>query len=635
MMVFARKVWHLLVTIKDGLALLLLLLFFAVLYAALTARPSAGSVRAGALLIKLDGAVVEEPKQFDPLQQLLSQSAPTSEYRARDLVRALRTAAKDERIKAVALDLSRFTGGGQVHMQEIGQAMDVVRAAKKPVLTYALLYADDAEQLAAHASEVWVNPLGGALVLGPGGKNIYFARLLERLKIDAHIFRVGTYKSAVEPYFRNDLSPESREAATALYGALWDNWKADVAKARPKANIRLVTSDPVGWSKASGGDLAKAALAAGLVDRIGDDVAFGDRVAGIVGKDSYDKRPGGFAHSTLRAWLAGNPPETSGKSIGVVTIAGEIVDGKQGPGVAGGKRIADLIDNAQDMNLAALVVRVDSPGGSVQASEKIRAAIDRWKARGVPVVVSMANLAASGGYWVTTPASRIFAEPATITGSIGVFAVVPSFERALKDWGVSTDGVQITALSGQPDPVGGLSPEVTAMIQGNIENIYSRFIGLVGKARGKTPEQVDAMGQGRVWDGGTARQKGLVDEFGGLDEALAYAARAAKLTDGNWHAEFLGRQSEGLDALLEQLGGGDDESAGPEGDGGVAGLAAALQSQLAGQAIGQAGHLLKVRGAQAYCLECPAPAFMPASSIAEPSIFARLGQLLGLIGHPV
>ena len=347
-MIFARKVWHLLVAIKDGLVLLILLGFFMLLYAALTARPGAASVTDGALLMRLNGAVVEEPAVIDPIQRLLAATAPTSEYRARDIVRALRLAAKDNRIKAVALDLTRFTGGGLVHMQEIGAALDMVRAAKKPVLTFAVGYADDSLLLAAHASEVWIDPMGGAFIRGPGGNQQYFAALLDRFKITAHVFRVGTFKSAVEPYLLNGQSDAGRENASALYGALFESWKDDVRKARPKAKIEAVSRDPAGWMQASGGDAARAALAGGLVDTIGTKAEFGARVAKIVGADPAETRPGSFAHTSLGTWLAANPVVASGKSIGVVTIAGEIVDGKAGPGTAGGERIAELLDDALD-----------------------------------------------------------------------------------------------------------------------------------------------------------------------------------------------------------------------------------------------------------------------------------------------
>lgn len=625
-MVFARKVWKLLVGIKDGLALLFLLLFFVALYGAMSARPNAGAVREGALLLRLNGSVVEEPAEIDPIAVLMVREAPAREYRARDLVHALRTAAKDDRIKAVVLDLSRFTGGGMVHMQDIGEAMDAVRAANKPVLTWAFAYADDGVLLASHASEVWVDPMGGAFIMGPGGNSLYFGRLLEKLKVTAHVFRVGTYKDFVEPFVRNEQSPEARAAREQLYGAIWQQWQDNVAKARPKANVRMATVDPAGWLIARGGDAAKAAQAAGLVDRIGTEVDFGKRVAQIAGKDSFDDAPGAFAHTPLNVWLAANEPEKPGRKIGVVTIAGEIVDGDAGPGTAGGDRIAAALDDALGDDLAALVVRVDSPGGSVTGSEAIRTAIERHKARGIPIAVSMGNLAASGGYWVSTPGQRIFAEPSTITGSIGIFAVIPSFERALADWGVTGDGVRTTPLSGQPDIATGLTPEVSAMLQANIEGGYARFLGLVARSRGWTPQRVDAVAQGRVWDGGTARQKGLVDEFGGLDDALAWAARQAKLKDGEWHAEYLGEEGRPYDSLIAALAGDDEDGRMPEGRVDLAAMLAGRQQALVWRAVHSANWLTGVRGAQAYCLECPVPAARPPENAA--GLLARLAKIL-------
>ena len=606
-MKFARKVWKLLVAIKDGLSLILLLMFFTGLYAVLTMRPNAGQVREGALLLKLDGSVVEEPAEIDPVTLLLSTQAPARQYRARDLVRAVRAAADDRRIKAVVLDLSRFTGGGQVHMEELGAAMDAVRARNKPVLTWARAYADDSVLLAAHASEAWVDPMGGAFILGPGGNNLYFAGLIEKLKVNLHVFKVGTFKDFVEQYTRTGQSPESKEARAAVYGALWANWQDNVKKARPRANIALATADPAAWFKGAGGDGALAAKNAGLVDRIGTRAEFGARVAQVAGKDPLDKKPGAFANTTLSPWVAALPKEGAGKPIGVVTIAGEIVDGKAGPGTAGGERIAALLDEALDQNLAGLVVRVDSPGGSVSASEEIRVAILRHKAKGIPVAISMANLAASGGYWVSTPGQRIFAEPGTITGSIGIFAIIPSFERTLAQVGVTTDGVKTTALSGQPDPLGGLSPAVEQMLQANIEHGYGRFLGLVAQSRGRTPAQIDTVAQGRVWDGGTARQLGLVDQFGGLDDALAWVAAQAKLKDGGWRPVYLGQSNTTYAALIDRLR-GDDESSGDD----FAGLIAERQRGTVLRALANAEMLVRGGGAQALCLDCPVSAAAPA-----------------------
>ncbi|GAA4643094.1 signal peptide peptidase SppA [Pontixanthobacter gangjinensis] len=601
-MAFAGKVWRLLVGIKDGLSLLFLLLFFSLLFAVLTARPSPAQVTEGALLLDLDGVVVEEKSAIDPFQALLSGQAPVGEFQSRDLVHALDQAASDERIKAVVLDLTSFVGGGHVHMQEVAEALARVREADKPVLTYAIGYSDDAMMLAAHASEVWVDPLGGAVIAGPGGSRLYYGKLLENLNINARVYKVGTYKSAVEPYLRGDMSPEARENYAALYGSLWEEWQAKVKKARPQLQLDKVTKTPAEWVAESQGDLASAALAAGLVDKIGNRVEFGERVAELAGEDKFDEAPGAYAKTELGAWLADNAVETPGDAIGVVTIAGEIVDGEAGPGTAGGDRIAALLDDALDDDLKALVVRVDSPGGSVMASEEIRLAILRHKAMEIPIIVSMANVAASGGYWVSTPADRIFAEPETITGSIGIFAVIPTFERAATEWGVNGDGVQTTPLSGQPDLISGFTPEVDSILQASIEDGYRDFISRVSKSRNLTLAQVDAIGQGRVWDGGTARQIGLVDQYGGIDDAIAYAAKQAKLADGEWHVQHLGNAPGGYDSLLRNMMSSETRSA-KRGD--LFAMVSGRQQALLGQVQSDLDRLLAVRGMQAYCLECP------------------------------
>lgn len=624
-MAFARKVWQLMIGIKDGLVLIFMLLFFMVLFSALTARPSAGQLRDGALVLKLEGVVVEEPAAVDPLQALLSEEAPMKEYRARDLVRAVELAASDDRIKAVVLDLSRFAGGGQVHLQQIGAALDQVRKANKPVLAHSLAYSDDGMLLAAHASEVWVDPLGGAIITGPGGNRLYYGQLLQRLKINTHVYKVGTYKDFVEPYLYDKASEPSKEARRALYAALWDNWKADVAKARPKAQIDKVTGDPVGWLKAAGGDFAKASLSAGLVDKLGDKVSFGERVKALVGEDPLSQRPGAYAHNRPQALLAAHPEARSGDAVAVVTVAGSLVDGKAGPGTAGGSRVAKLIDKANVDETKALVLRVDSPGGSMMASEEIRLALERFKAGGRPVVVSMANVAASGGYWVATPAQRIFAEPSTVTGSIGIFAILPSFERTLADWGVKSDGVATTPLAGQPDVFGGFTPELDQILQANVENNYGRFLALVGKARGKSVAEIGKIAEGRVWDGGTARQNGLVDQFGGLDDALTFAAQAAKLED--WHAAYYDSDADPFASVLERLGGGEEEEAAPAAGSDLFAMVAQRQQDQLARALGDLHWFAGVKGVQAYCLDCPATQRARAP-VREVSLLSRLVGLI-------
>jgi len=604
-MSFVGKVWKVLVGIKDALVLMFMLLFFVALFGILSARPSPGQVRDGALLIDLGGIVVEEKSAVDPIAALLSGRAPIEEYRSRDLVRALDAAATDDRIKAVVIDLTTFLGGGQVHLTEIGEAMDRVRKAKKPVLTFALGYADDHLLLAAHASEVWLDPQGLAVISGPGGSNLYYAGLLEKLGVNARIYRAGEFKSAVEPYSRSTMSDEARANVGGVYSALWEEWQANVKKARPRLALARVTGDPVAWIDGAGGDMAKAALSAGLVDKLGDRVAFGTRVAEIAGKDSWSKMPGTFAASELGAFLADVGDKRKGKAIGVVTIAGDIVDGEAGPGIAGGTRIANILDEALDDDLAALVVRVDSPGGSVTASEEIRRAIQRHRDRKIPVAVSFANIAASGGYWVAMSGDRIFAQPETITGSIGVFAVVPTFEQGAGRIGVTADGFRTTPLSGQPDFIAGFSPEMDAILQASITGSYTDFLSLVSRARKMPVDKVDAIAGGRVWDGGTARQLGLVDEFGGLADALAWAAAKAGAKDDEWHPVFLGDNAENYDSLIRQLVTSNAARAPLSQGGDIFALAARRNGDLVARLARDAQRLLGTSGVQAYCLECP------------------------------
>lgn len=529
-MAFAKAIWRFIMAVKDVLVLCFLLLFFTMLYAMLTfstgERPAHTSE--GALLLDLDGYIVEQPRAADPASLLIGGAAPVREYRLRDIVMALEAARTDPRVKAVVLDLDGFMGGGQVAIARVGKALDGLRAAKKPVLAYATAYEDDGYQLAAHAGEVWLNPLGGVALLGPGGSQLYYKGLIDKLGITTHIFRVGTYKSAVEPFLRTDQSPEARQANQALADHLWQNWKADVAVARPAARIIPYSADPVAAVEAAQGNLARAAIDAKLVDKLGDDGEFERRVAGIAGENGKEDGPA-FAAIDLDDYILAKRPANKGQ-IGVLTVAGEIVDGEALPGTAGGDSIADQLYGAlADKDLKALVLRVDSPGGSVLASERIRRAIVEARAQGLPVVVSMGNVAASGGYWIATASDRILAEPSTVTGSIGVFGIVPSFEGMLAKIGVTSDGIRTTPLSGEPNVLGGLSPEFRRVTQLGVEDAYRRFLALVAAARKTTPDKVDAIAQGRVWDGGTARQLGLVDGFGGLEEAIAEAARLAKL----------------------------------------------------------------------------------------------------------
>ena len=385
----------------------------------ISSTPNPKIADGGALYLKFSGSIVEQPADTQPSDFLSAGGAPAaSQTRLRDVIRALQAAAGDSRVKAVAMDLDGFTGGGQAAIAEVGVALDGVRAAGKPVLAFATGYDDDSYQLAAHASEIWLDPLGTVLPVGPGRSQLYYKGLLDKLGIEAKVYRVGAFKSAVEPFTRNDQSPEARAANQALADALWRDWQADVAKARPKAQVAAYVGSLSGGTPPA--DFAKGAQAAGLVDKIGDRVDFGKRVASIVGQDEK-KAPGDFRTIALDAWIDANKPATGGAAIGVVTIAGDIVDGRAPPGSAGGDTIANLLLKAlAEKDLKALVVRIDSPGGSVTGSARISDAILEAKRRGLPVVASMGSVAASGGYWVSTAADHVLAEPSTVTGSIGV-----------------------------------------------------------------------------------------------------------------------------------------------------------------------------------------------------------------------
>jgi protease-4 len=602
-MKFVRAVWKLLVGIKDALVLLFMLLFFGMLYAGLSARPA--SVKAGVLDLDLKGNLVEQPARAEWSD--IAGGSRTQQFRLRDLVAALDAAKDDSRVKAVALDLDSFTGGGQTAIGDVADAVRRVRASGKPVVAYATGYTNDSYQLAAAASEVWLNPLGAVVVTGPGGTNLYYKGLLDKLGVTANVYRVGTYKSAVEPFIRNDMSPEAKQNYLALDTAELESWRQSIHIARPKANVDLFLKDMNGAIAAAGGDMAKAALAAGLVDRIGERTDFESRLADLGGKKANE--PAGFAKIRLASYVADKVDRRPKGPIGVVTVAGMIVDGKGGGGNAGGDTIAkEIQDGIRNKGIKALVVRVDSPGGSVLASERIRQALLEARSKKIPVVVSMGSVAASGGYWVSTPANFIYAEPSTITGSIGVFGVLPSFQGTLQKLGIGADGVKTTPLAGEPDLLKGPSPVANQLIQSGVEAMYARFLNIVAAARHKTPQQVDQIAQGRVWDGGTARQIGLVDGFGGMQEAIAKAAQLANL--GNERGVRYLEPPKGFrEQLLETIAsqGEDDNAAQPDA---FAAIARQPQDQLA-RAIGEVQSILTGPSIQARCLECasatPAP----------------------------
>ncbi|MFA5966331.1 MAG: signal peptide peptidase SppA [Sphingomonas sp.] len=603
-MKLVRGAWTILVGIKDGLVLLAMLIFFGLLFAALSAKPGPTSIRDGALLLRLDGRIVEQPAEISPFAALNGGADDGHEFRLRDVVRALDKAKGDSKVKVVVLDLESFGGGYPAALNEVADAIGRVRAAGKPVLAYATSYTDGAYRLAANASEIWESPMAGSLFMGPGGSQLYYKGLIDKLGVNAHIYRVGKYKSYVEPYTRADASPEAREEVRVLYDVLFAQWKEAIAKARPKAKVADFLAQPDKVVLAAQGDIARANLDAGIVNKLGTRLDFGKRVAEIAGHDDH-KAAGSYNTIRYQAYVDANPLPTRGDAIGVLTIAGDIVDGKSSGGNVGSDTVSKLVlDALAKKKLKALVVRVDSPGGSALASEDMRIAIAEARAQKLPIVVSMGSLAASGGYWVSTAGDVIFAEPTTITGSIGIFGIIPTFENTLKKIGITSDGVKTTPISGQPDIVGGTNPAMDAIFQAGIENGYRVFVTRVSQARHLTPARVNEIGQGRVWDGGTAHQLGLVDRFGGLQDAIAEAARRAGLKVEDVHAEYLEKKPSRWAKLLAGMVNDedDDDSAVPAGDA-YSRMAAERRAMFA-TALGEVRRIGTGAAVQARCLEC-------------------------------
>jgi protease-4 len=601
-MSFVRSTWHVLVGIKDFLVLLLLLLFFGALWSALSGRAEIRVPDGGALVLSLDGAVVDQAAEVDPLQALVG-SDFGSERQVRDIIRAVDTAAKDKSIAAIVLDLDTFVGAGQANLQSIGAALTRFKAEKKPVYAYATAYTDDGYYLAAHANKIWVNPIGAVLVSGPGSTNLYFKGLLDKLDVDVNVFKVGTYKAAVEPFTRSESSPEAKAASQALVDTLWQSYVGDVKAARPKAELTAYIAQLPQRLGASAGDQSKAALDAGLVDVVGTRSDFDDAMVKAVGEDE-PRSFGTYKGIGLDRYLAATQSviPASGDAVGIVYVTGNIVDGEAPRGTAGGHTIARAIADAvaDNEDIKALVVRVDSGGGSVLASEEIRQALIDAKKEGLPIVASFGPVAASGGYWVATAADEIIAQPSTITGSIGVFAILPSFNRTLAEIGIGTGTVKSTPFSGEPNIIEGLSPDTRTILQSGVEDIYRRFTTLVSTARKLPIAEVDRIGQGRVWAGSTALELKLVDKMGGLDVAVAAAAKRAGLK-GEVRTIDIEREESPFVTLLNDFFGPGEEQEQVRDP--YAKLAGASRLQLLA-AIGDLKTIASGPTMQAACMEC-------------------------------
>jgi len=489
------------------------------------------------LVIAPEGRLVEQ-FSADPVSRALAKAIgdnSAEEVQLRDLIRALDAAREDKKIERVVLQLDKLQPSGFASMREVAASLQAVRAAGKQIVAYSDNMSQWQYLLAAQANEIYLDPMGGVVLEGLGRYRQYFRTgLQDKLGVDVHLFKVGEYKSAAEPYVLDAASPQAKEADLFWMNDVWQRYLADIAKARKLDAAQLaagIDTMPEGIA-AAGGDLAKFALQQKLVDGLKTREEVEDLLAdrGVADEDA----DGGFRNVNLDAYLAQldmrRSPVDSRPQVAVVVASGEIAGGDLPAGRVGGESTSALLREARDDdNVKAVVLRVDSPGGEVFASEQIRREVVALKAAGKPVVVSMGDLAASGGYWISMNADRIYADPSTITGSIGIFGMIPNLSRSLDKIGVHTDGVGTTRFAGAFDITRPMDPAVGQVIQSVINKGYADFTGKVADARNKPVEAVDEVARGRVWSGAQAKERGLVDDFGGLKDAIADAANRAKL----------------------------------------------------------------------------------------------------------
>ncbi|EAP1364687.1 signal peptide peptidase SppA [Salmonella enterica] len=510
----------------------------------------------GALLLDISGVIVDKPSTNHRLGALGRQLFGASSDRLQenslfDIVNAIRQAKDDRNITGIVLDLKNFTGADQPSMRYIGKALREFRDSGKPVFAVGENYIQGQYYLASFANKIWLSPQGQVDLHGFATNGLYYKTLLDKLKVSTHVFRVGTYKSAVEPFIRDDMSPAAREADSRWIGELWQNYLHTVSANRQISPQQLFPGAQaiIDGLTSVGGDTAKYALDHKLVDALASSA---DVEKALTKQFGWSKTENNYRAISYYDYSLKTPADTGG-TIAVIFANGAIMDGEETPGNVGGDTTASQIRDARlDPKVKAIVLRVNSPGGSVNASEVIRAELAAARAAGKPVVVSMGGMAASGGYWISTPANYIVASPSTLTGSIGIFGVINTVENSLSSIGVHSDGVSTSPLA-DISMTKALSPEVQQMMQLSIEYGYKRFITLVADARKRTPEQIDKIAQGHVWTGEDAKANGLVDSLGDFDDAVAKAAELAKLKQ--WHLDYYQDEPTVLDMVMDSMTG--------------------------------------------------------------------------------
>jgi protease-4 len=537
---FTRITFGLFSLLNTSRKIIINLVFFTVLllfFIAISSEEENVDIEQGAaLVLNLRGDIVEQKYDIDPMDafinEALEQPEKAPEVLLSDVLTVIEQAQNDDRIAMLVLDLKSMRGSGITKLKDIANALVKFKAADKKIIAIGEQYSQNQYYLASYADEVWLNPKGWMLLDGYGRYQLYFKSALEKLSISQHVFRVGTYKSAVEPYLRDDMSEAAKEANQLWLNDLWQQYKADVAEQREFAisnfdeNVEVL----VAKLKAADGNVAEYALQNNWVDELKTRAQINKDLIALVGSDGDDSYKQVSFNDYLTAITPKIMPESfNAEKVAIIVAKGTILNGNQKPGSIGGRSTAALLREARENeDVKAVVLRVDSPGGSAYASEVIRQEVELLKKSGKPVIASMGTYAASGGYWISAPADKIYASPTTITGSIGIFGFFMTFENTLSKLGIHTDGVGTTDIAGF-----GVTRELTSgmanIVQLNIERGYRDFIELVAENRNMNTEQVDAIAQGRVWSGKKAKELGLVDELGNLDDAINAAAELASL----------------------------------------------------------------------------------------------------------
>ncbi|MGB5577340.1 MAG: signal peptide peptidase SppA [Woeseiaceae bacterium] len=538
------SIWRGLNGLRKVLHLVLLLFIFLVFFGAMSGTPPLLPKKA-ALLIQPSGVLVEQ-LEGDPFERALTElvgDAPPQTL-VQDIVDALEFARTDDRIAAVHLELSAFASGGLDKLKRVAEAIDAFRESGKPFVASADFFVQQGYYLAAHADELYLHPQGMVMLQGYGAYRNYFKDAIDLLRIDWNVFKVGTHKSFAEPYMRMDMSPEDRESRSRLINQFWNTYQQDVVTARglPEGAIDDYAQNMVERVASANGDSAVAARDIGLVDDLLARTDLRDRIKEYAGEDSEDETL--YSSVSMREYLGQmrllHKPKKKAENVAIVIAAGQILDGSQPPGTVGGDSAAALLRKAlKDESVKAVVLRVDSPGGSAFASEVIANEVMALQEAGKPVVASMSSVAASGGYWISAGADKIVASPMTVTGSIGVIGMIPTFKRSLAAVGVATDGVSTTPWSATRLDLD-LPEQARQLIQLGIENTYDDFVSRVAKHRGLDKQTVDSIAQGQVWTGAEALQNGLVDQLGDLDDAVAVAAELVGLEDGTYSRKTIG-----------------------------------------------------------------------------------------------